>query len=111
MAVASSQRTISRFLFSVENFLLKTLLLYLSEYGQSDGWFSHLVTSKYSYKCCDVGTLHFSLSFLDAAKITTPTPLSLGESSCPHSMARPRVEEGGMASNYMGGGESCEYIE
>jgi hypothetical protein len=46
---------------------------YLSEYGQFDCAFSHLETSIYIYGRCDVGTVRF----LDVAKFTTQTPLSL----------------------------------
>jgi hypothetical protein len=46
---------------------------YLSEYGQSDCGFSHLEMSVYFYGYWDVGTVRF----LDVAKFTTLTPLSL----------------------------------
>jgi hypothetical protein len=65
----------------IEHQVCSNTFPYLSGYGQPDCGFSHLDTSKYVYRCCDVGALYFGCAFLDVATFTTLTPLSL-QTSC-----------------------------
>jgi hypothetical protein len=62
----------------IKHQVYSNVFTYLPEYSQFYCGFSHLETSKYIYGCCDVGTSYFlTVRFLDVAKFTNLTPLSL----------------------------------